>query len=243
MLDVGHSAFDVRAAGAYATADFKTAEALWRIQLATTPTDWTARYNLSLALAQQDRWPESAAQAIAAFVQHPRDDSVNWQLHLALSKAGYTPAETLPFISDSPLGNLAQLAPPPLWQYKLAAGIFLIALSLALALARAYRRLGRWSSIVATLALISGLLATAAAILALHIYGPLTDTRAALVWRASTLYSVPTEVDEKQKTTPILPGALIIQEKNYLGWQQIRFPNGQTGWLRTENLTPLWRAP
>lgn len=229
------------AIAAYTAADFKAAETAWRNQIATTPTDWTARHNLSLALAQQDRWPESASQAIAAFVQHPRNESVNWQLHLALSKAGYTPPETAPFISDSPLGNLAQQASPIIWQYLLAGGILLLALALALALARAYRRLGRWSSVLATLILISGLLAVIASVFSLHIYGSLRDTRSALIWRATTLYSVPTEVDEAQKTTPASAGTIVIMEKAYLGWQRVRFPNGQTGWLRTENLTPLWR--
>ncbi|MDR1282621.1 MAG: BatD family protein [Opitutaceae bacterium] len=226
---------------AYAAADFKTAETAWRSQLATTPADWSARYNLSLALAQQDRWPESAAQAIAAFVQHPCDEPVRWQLHLALAKAGYTPAELVPFTSDSPLASLAELLPSPHWQYTLVAGVLLLALALALALARGYRHLRRWSAIVGTNAFIGGALAIAAAALSLHVYGELGDTDAAVVWRATTLYSVPTEVDETQKTTPVAAGAIVVMGKDYLGWRRVHFPNGQTGWLRSENLTPLWR--
>ncbi|EIP97519.1 hypothetical protein OpiT1DRAFT_01960 [Opitutaceae bacterium TAV1] len=231
------------AEAAYAAADFKAAEAAWRERLAAVPADWSARHNLSLALAQQDRWPESAAQAVAAFVQHPCSEPVRWQLHLALGKAGYTPAELVPFTSDSPLASLAELLPPPLWQYKLAAGVLLVALALALALAHGYRHLRRWSAIVATIAFIGGVLAIAAAALSLHVYGKPGDTDAAIVWRATTLYSVPTEGDETQKTTPVAAGTIVVMEKDYLGWLRVRFPNGQTGWLRTENLTPLWRAP
>jgi hypothetical protein len=48
------------AADAYQKGEFAAAEAAWRKASAENPTDAHIRYNLALALAQQDRWTESA---------------------------------------------------------------------------------------------------------------------------------------------------------------------------------------
>jgi hypothetical protein len=76
---------------AYRRGDFAAAEQSWRRALAARPGDWVARHNLSLALAQLDRSPESAAHAAAAFVQHPADRAVRWHLGFAAEKANFIP--------------------------------------------------------------------------------------------------------------------------------------------------------
>ncbi|HTO04899.1 MAG TPA: BatD family protein, partial [Opitutus sp.] len=68
---------------AYRGGDFGSAEKMWRDTLGKNPTDGIARYNLSLAVAQQDRWPESVAHAMAAFIQNPSNTPARWQLALA----------------------------------------------------------------------------------------------------------------------------------------------------------------
>jgi hypothetical protein len=72
-------------------------------------------------------------------------------------------------------------------------------------------------------------------------YGLAADSRAAIVWRAGTLRSIPTEADTTQKTTPLAAGSLALVGRPLLGWNQITFENGQTGWVRKEELVPLWR--
>ena len=72
--------------------DSSSAANAWGERLGTDPLDWSARHNLSLALAQQDRWAEAAVQACAAFVQNPSDPEIRRQLALACDKAGFVPS-------------------------------------------------------------------------------------------------------------------------------------------------------
>jgi hypothetical protein len=226
---------------AYRSGDFATAEAGWRDALAPTPTNWIARHNLGLALAQQDRWPEAAAEWSAAFVQHPANDTLRWNLALGYKHAGYVASDLAAFTSPGPLQMLAQLASPAEWQRLLAATAALAATALALLLARGYGLVRPWANLVALFAFALALIAVAAAGTGLHAYGPAADARAALVWRTSTLRSIPTEADTTQKTSPLSAGNLALVDKTFLGWSRLVFDNGQTGWVRTDDLVPLWR--
>ncbi|MFH1497902.1 MAG: BatD family protein [Verrucomicrobiota bacterium] len=62
----------------YASGDFAAAETGWRERIQKTPTDWAARHNLSLALAQQDRWDEAAAHAAVAWLHNPASPATRW---------------------------------------------------------------------------------------------------------------------------------------------------------------------
>jgi len=55
------------------------------------------------------------------------------------------------------------------------------------------------------------------------------------------LRSIPTDVDTSQKTAPLSAGSIAIAEKTFLGWTKLKFPGGQTGWIRTEDLIKLYR--
>ena len=79
-----------------------------------------------------------------------------------------------------------------------------------------------------------------AALASLHAYGETADRRAVIAWRAGTLRSIPTEADTTQKTTVLPPGSLAIVDKTFLGWDHLRFENGQTGWVRKEDVIALW---
>ena len=43
------------------------------------------------------------------------------------------------------------------------------------------------------------------------------------------------------KTTPLSAGSIAVAGKTFLGWTKLSFPGGQTGWVRTEDLIPLYR--
>ena len=130
-------------AAAYRRAEFADAEQGWRAAVAQDPADWTARYNLSLALAQQDRWDEAAAQATAAFVQQPANASVRWQFALACDKAGYAPEPLAGFLTPGPGQDLAQLASAPDWQRGGVLAAVLAALALVCLLASGYDLISR----------------------------------------------------------------------------------------------------
>ena len=138
LAELGPAYRNVSAISGYRHGDFAAAEAGWRTRLAASPVDWTARYNLSLALAQQNRWDEAAAQASAAFVQQPGDASVQWQFSLACASAGFVPGPLAEFLSPGPLERLARLASPGRWQVVFCAGGWLAGAALALLLLRSY---------------------------------------------------------------------------------------------------------
>jgi len=75
------------------------------------------------------------------------------------------------------------------------------------------------------------------------VYSPINDARAAIVWRATTLRSIPTEADTTQKTTSLSAGTVAVIDRTFLSdrWARLSFSNGQTGWVRQEDLVRLWQ--
>jgi hypothetical protein len=82
-----------------------------------------------------------------------------------------------------------------------------------------------------------------AAAFSLRVYSPLNDARAVIIWHDTTLRSIPTEADTAQKTTPLPAGTVAIINHTFVpgAWARLSFPNGQTGWLRSEDLVKLWQ--
>jgi len=229
---------------AYRGGDFAAAGAVWSGKVAADPLDWSSRHNLSLALSQQDRWGEAAAQASAAFVQRPSSPATRRQMALACDKAGFVPEPLDVLLQPGPVQSLARLDSPGGWQRTGAVAAALAAASLALLIARAYGapRQG-WVLPVALAVLAASLLVGAASAVAYRAFGITADTRAVVVWRAGTLRSVPTEADVSQKTTPLPAGSTAIADKVFLEWIRLSFPDGQTGWVPRGEAVFLWQSP
>jgi hypothetical protein len=227
---------------AYARGDFAAAEQGWRQAVAADPADWTARENLSLALAQEGRWPEAAAEAAAAFVQQPQSEPVRWQWSLASETAGFVPEPLAAFISPGPMQWLARQASPAVWQRVLVAAALLAAAALGLLLRLGYGRAGgRGVQRAAYAALAAAVLLAGAALAGQRAFGVAGDPAAVVVWRSGSLRSVPTEADTDQKTSPLPAGSTATVDKRFLGWIRLSFRNGQTGWVRREDVVPLWQ--
>lgn len=239
VFPIGLEAQDATAA--YRAGKFAEVEKTWRETLAGNPADAIARHNLSLALAQQDRWTEAAAHSAIAFVHHPDDPAVRWQFALAAEKAGAVPAPLAAFLQPTPARSLAARASPAIWQRRICAGACGVATALGWILLNAYGRRSRamfWSAFA-----LLGFSAAfgAVAVFGVAAYGQAIDTRAVISWRAGTLRSIPTEADTAQKTTPLSAGTLAIADKDFLGWYRLAFENGQTGWVRKEELVWVWK--
>lgn len=229
-------------AAAYRRGDFAAAERAARSAVASNPTDWSARHNLSLALAQQNRWDEAAAQAAVALVQQPGDPAVRWQFALACEKAGFAPAPLDEFISPGPVEWLAGWASPAAWQRILVAAAWVGSGSLCILLLCAYGvARSRWVMRCALIVFGLAALSAAGAYASWRAYGPSADSRAVVIWRNGTLRSIPSEVESGQKTAPLPAGSLAIADKNFLGWVRLAFDNGQTGWVRRDEVIWLWR--
>ena len=229
------------AAAAYRRGDFSAAEKTYRASLAKTPLDSLAHHNLSLALAQQDRWDESAAHAAVALVQNPAHESIRAQFTLAAEKSGHVPAPLAAFIAPGLFHQLVLLTSPARWQLGLIFGCVIAAGAVGGLLAGAYLRSSR-RTIALAWSVLGLSVCTAITSLGCWLnYGPATDERAAIIWRAGTLRSIPTEADTAQKTTPLAAGSLAQIDKSFLGWRHLRFEAGQSGWVRNEDLVPIWR--
>jgi hypothetical protein len=107
-------------------------------------------------------------------------------------------------------------------------------------LLKGYAKVGYWARPTALVVVILAIALAAAATLSLRTYGPLADPDAVIVWRASTLRSLPTDADT-QKTSPLSAGSIATVDKTFLGWSRLNFAGGQTGWARTEDLVKLFR--
>lgn len=223
----------------YRAGEFANAEQTWRAGLAVTPDDWKLHHNLGLAIAQQNRWSEAAAQWSVAFLAAPRDASVRWHLALGLERAEFTQPEFAALSSGAGLAGFARHASPAEWQRIVLAGVVLLALAAAAVLVARHFPRRRWMNWAATVLAIAGVLSLASGLAALHEYGPLAYPDAVLVWKATELRSVPTEAGE-QKPEPLAAGTIAIWQKSFLGWDQLLFSNGQTGWTRRDNLQPLY---
>jgi hypothetical protein len=229
---------------AYRQGDFASAERGWRAELDREPVSWTARHNLSLALGQQDRWDEAAAQAAAAFVQKPGNSAVRWQFSLACEKAGFVPEQLAEFLSPGLLQWLARLASPADWQLLSVVSAWLGAAGLIAVLAAAFGAAGpRKRGIIAlgTVLLAVAVLGGASSAAGWRAYGTAADPSAVIAWRNSTLRSIPTEADTAQKTTPLLAGSIARIDRSFLGWVRLSFDNGQTGWVRRGEVIWIWK--
>jgi hypothetical protein len=234
-------AAELDALAAYRKGDFANAEKAWRANLAQKPTDWIARHNLSLALAQQERPTESAAQAAAAFVQNPSHASVRWHFALATEKAGVAPAILSPFVSPGPLQSIGRMASPAHWQMWIIIAVGGCVAALGGLLFNAYRQRERAIRWVGLSALGVFVLGGAMAAAGVKSYGIAANIDSVIVGRTSTLRSIPTEADTSQKTSPLAAGSIALADREFLGWRRLTFENGQTGWVRKDDIVPLWK--
>lgn len=226
---------------AYLAGDFEKAEASWREAVTARPMDAAARYNLSLAAAQQDRWAESATQALAAFCLNPRDQAIRWQFNLSLDRSGIEQPTFTGLARGEGFFKIARQFSPGGWGLVLVLSSVVFALALGFFLKVAFGKKSRGSYwLSASLASLS-LLVGVSAVFSIKAYGQLADRDIAVVSQATLLCTVPTDVNPGQKTSPLPAGSLARVDRSFLTWSHVVFSNGQTGWVRTELLTFLYK--
>ena len=226
---------------AYKRGDFAAASTEWFKTVAATPNDWAARHNLGLALAQQDRWAEATAHWTSAFLLNPRAPATRWDLALGLQHSGLAQPDLVELSRGDGAYEIARMASPGQWQLALIGAGLLFATALILLLLQGYKRIGSWGSWIAVLAGLAAMLLAAAGTFSLRTYGDLANPGAVFVWEATTLRSIPTDADTAQKTSPLSAGSIAVVEKSFFGWTKLTFAGGQSGWVRTETLIPLYR--
>jgi tetratricopeptide (TPR) repeat protein len=225
----------------YRSGNFAAAEADWRTAVQRRPLDPAAHHNLALALEQQGKVAEAAAQAAVAFTQCPTDPVVRWDLGVTWRKARFGTPELVAFLNQDPAALWAQSASIARWQQGVIAGAALAMLGLVgllwIQFCGGPRARFRWAWSVVSL----GAVALLGSGVALHQFGELTRPTAALVWRESPLRSIPTEVGGTQDDPTISPGTIIRVDDQFLTWSHLTLANGQTGWLRSNLFVSLWK--
>jgi hypothetical protein len=235
-------AAELDALSAYRKSDFSAAEKSWLAAITKMPTNWIARHNLSLALAQQDRASEAAAQAVAAFVQQPADPAVRWHFALAAEKSGALPAPLGEFLKPGPRQSIARFTSAGNWQLVLITAAWAMVTTIGWLLFCAYeRRHTRTHLRIAFGVILVCLLVGGSALAGVRAYGLAAHADSVIVARPAALRSIPTEADTAQKTTPLAAGSLALARHTFLGWTQLAFENGQTGWVRKDDIVPLWK--
>jgi hypothetical protein len=225
----------------YRKGDFPAAESTWREALRKAPLDWSTRHNLSLALEQLDRPAEAAAHAAVAFVQNPAQPAVRWHFTRTAEKLGAAASPLAGFITPGVVRTLARDASPADWQFRLVGAAWLLAAAIAILLLRAYRGAHRaWKWVSASIG-VAALVLAALSVNGILAYGAAAHPESAIVARATTLRSIPTEADTAQKTTPLAAGGLALIDRSFLGWHRLAFEGGQTGWVRKEDVVPVWK--
>ncbi len=221
---------------AYAAGDFAAARKDLLARTQEAPADWIARYNLGLSEAQSGDAPRALGETLAAFVHAPRDADVRWNMRaFAAAVPGAAAAAAL---AASPAAVLS----PAGWQALLIIAAALVSTAAALRLRRHYRP-GTGLRWPATAFALGGIAIGSAALLALHAYGPLADPRAAVVAGRAVLRSVPTDAEAAQQQRPIPAGSSGVAERSFLGWTKIQLRSGESGWVRSGDLVPLYAAP
>lgn len=228
-------------ADAYRRGDFAAAARSWDAAVRAVPTDWTARHNLGLALAQQDRWAEAAAHWTGAFLLNSRAPATRWDLSLGLQRSGLAEPQLVELSRGEGRYQFVRLATPGEWQLVLLGAALLLAAALALLLLQGYKRIGGWGKPTALTTILLAVVLASAATFSLRAYGLLAAPDAVFVWRATTLRSIPTDADTTQKTSPLSAGSIAVAEKTFLGWTKLSFRGGQAGWVRSEDLIHLYR--
>ena len=228
-------------AEAYRAGEFKKAEAAWRSALAASPRDAAPRANLAVALAQQNRWSESAAHALAAFCLAPQDPAIRWQFNLSLERAGIDQPALVALATGAGWGGVARRLSPGAWGVALAGAALVWAAALGLWLWTHYQARPVWRRRVAELMMVLAVVTGGSALMSLRTYGVLAQRDIAVVAQTTLLRSVPTEATNAQKTSPLPAGSLAVVDQAFLGWSRLIFPNGQTGWVRTDAVVTLYR--
>jgi hypothetical protein len=228
-------------AEAYKRGDFAAAATGWQATVKATPTDWAARHNLGLALAQQDRWAEAAAHWTSAFLLNARSDLTRWDLSLGIQRSGLANPDLVELSRGEGRFKVARLASPGEWQLILVAAALLLAAALILLLLQGYKRIGGWGKPTALTATLLAIVVAGAATFSLHAYGQLAHPNAVFVAKATVLRSIPTDADTTQKTSALSAGSIAVVERTFLGWTKLNFAGGQSGWVRSEELIALYR--
>jgi tetratricopeptide (TPR) repeat protein len=223
----------------YREGRFEEAGRIWGEAVRKTPTDPVSRNNLGLAWFQVGDKERALANGLSAYLISPQTATVDWNTMIFAEAANQLDLAVRRLLGGGWACWLTTKAGVFTWQLGLVVGSAIAAFAAGLLLASGYlARLRRLLFPLGVAALIVGFGLIVAATAALKVYEKLSDRAAVMIVDVVPLRSVPTEVQQTEKAYP--PGSIAHREKEFLGWSKVRMPNDDAGWIRTENLVPLY---
>lgn len=225
---------------AYSSGEFEAAAAAFEARALAEPLDWKARSDLGLARLQQGEVDAALAESAAAWVLNPRADDLRWNLAVAARRAGWIDPSLRDLAWGGGLDALARRASPAEWQWVAVASAWCGGCVLAWAVVQRHR--GR-SARRAWPALGLAVFATGLAVWMSMSWGDLADVDAAVVASPASLKSLPSELAHDQIEVALEAGRVVVVERAFLGWLQVRLANGDLGWVRGEVVRPVYRRP
>ncbi len=227
----------------YQQGKFPAAAALWSTAVADEPYVFEHRYNAGLAYAQTGDWSRAWAYWTSAYCLEPNNDELAWNIRIAHQNTSAYDPVLQSLIAGEDLYKIVRISSPAGWQQLSVYSIWALGILLTLAFFALYLRpVRRATSYLLVLSLLAGVFAYFSQ-WAHSKYEALGDPDSILVIAESPLLSIPTDLQAEQVSSTVSAGTIVRQEKDFLGWIKIQLPNGEAGWLRRENVMPLYGAP
>ncbi|MDQ8187547.1 BatD family protein [Pelagicoccus sp. SDUM812002] len=234
---------DASAAELYQQGNFAAAAEKWSAAVASHPEIYEHRYNAGLAYAQTGDWSRAWGFWTSAFCLDPSRDEVAWNLRIAHQNTSAYDPILQSLIAGEGLYGIVRLRSPAGWQTLSVQALWVLGILLFLAILSLYvKPLRCFPPYFLVLSLLSGLFAYFAQWSHLK-YESLGEPDSILVIAESPLLSIPTDLQSEQVSTTVGEGTIVKEERTFLGWVKIQLPNGESGWLRNENLMPLYGRP
>lgn len=224
----------------YLQGNFPAAAAKWAAAINAEPHVFAHRNNAGLAYAQTGDWGRAWAFWTSAYCLDPSNEALTWNLRIAHQNTSAYDPILQSLVAGQDLYRIVRLRSPAGWQALSTQAIWAMAGLLALAIVSLYLRpVRRAFSYLLVLGLLCGL-SSYFAQWAYSKYGALGEADTLLVVSQAALLTIPTDLQTEQVSTTVAEGSVAKQDKTFLGWIKIRLPNGESGWLRRENVMPLY---
>ena len=217
-----------------------------RAALGSNWNDWAAHRNLAAFQTQQGELSSAIAHAAAAFVQHPSSSETRQTLLAAIGETETVDRNLRRLLSGAWYERTPTLLSPAGWQrLALIAAIVTAAGLCALVLvlyspgqqvARSRLTLlwtGRAVAAVGAVVLVT-------AVASWRAYGAFGHPDATILVENANVSPVPTDLVPAEETSPLSAGAVVVAERDFLGWRKVDGDREISGWVRGHALMPLY---
>ena len=203
--------------------------------------DWAAHHNLAVSRIQEENWNAAVAHATASFLLHPSSTANRETLRLSLEQTGTADATLRRLLFGVGYQRIPALFSPAGWQRLTLVASLALAAALTTLVIALYRKAERRPLIWAGRAgLALGVVLFALAVFGWKAYGSLSQPTAGILLRAVNLSPAPTDIVPEEETSPIAAGTVVLTQRSFLGWQQISYGNGVSGWVRRNAVMPFY---